>query len=83
MQEMLTADKIGGSYAKGWRIEKVDGSPVVNKWRHSGSLPGSGSRLVRYYNGFGWAITVNTGVADEYNDDFRKIPYTIIDNLSS
>ena len=27
IQEMLTADTFGGSYAKGWRIEKVGGKP--------------------------------------------------------
>ncbi len=48
-------------YGFGWLVRD---SANDQNWWHSGSLPGSMSLFVRAYNGFSWAVIVNTRPSD-------------------
>lgn len=52
--EMATPTLPGSGYAKGWQVNSA------GNWWHTGSLPGTGSILVRTSGGFCWAALVNT-----------------------
>ena len=51
---MTMPTKASGDYAKGWSVNKYD------NWWHGGSLPGTGTIMVRTHGGFCWAAFVNT-----------------------
>jgi CubicO group peptidase (beta-lactamase class C family) len=51
---MTTPSAASANYAKGWAVNKF------GNWWHNGSLPGSGTVMVRTSSGFCWAAFVNT-----------------------
>jgi CubicO group peptidase (beta-lactamase class C family) len=54
IRAMTMPTKAGPEYAKGWSVNKYD------NWWHGGSLPGTGTIMVRTHGGFCWAAFVNT-----------------------
>lgn len=56
--EMTTPSLAGSGYAKGWQVNSA------GNWWHTGSLPGTGSILVRTRSGFCWAALLNTRSLD-------------------
>ncbi len=59
IKTMTTASTANERYACGWSVN------TANNWWHNGSLPGTGSELVRANNGFSWAILANTRSGDK------------------
>jgi D-alanyl-D-alanine carboxypeptidase len=76
IKTMTTASSANERYACGWLVN------TANNWWHNGSLPGTGSELVRASNGFSWAILANTRSADANfaADMDRMIWYAVRDN---
>jgi hypothetical protein len=56
--EMTTPSLAGSSSAMGWQVNSA------GNWWHTGSLPGTGSILVRTQSGFCWAALLNTRSLD-------------------
>ena len=56
---MTTPSTANSGYAKGWAVNQS------NNWWHIGSLPGTGTILVRTSGGFCWAVLLNTRVNND------------------
>jgi hypothetical protein len=68
---MTTASTANSGYAKGWAVNRA------KNWWHTGSLPGTGSILVRTSGGFCWAILVNTRTGDPFFGDLDSLMWTV------
>ena len=72
IQTMSTPAEASPPYAKGWAINPAD------NWWHSGSLPGTGSILVRAHNGFCWAVVTNHRGKDTFGADLDLLTWWIL-----
>lgn len=75
IQEMVTPSAQNPNYAKGWGVNSA------GNWWHNGSLPGTGSIMVKASNGMSWVILTNTRSQDlnRYNTELDMLMWNILD----
>lgn len=76
IQEMVTASPQNRNYAKGWSVNNA------GHWWHNGSLPGSGTLMVRASNGFSWVILTNTRTQNlnAYMGDLDALMWNVLNS---
>lgn len=75
IEAMTTISAASGNYACGWHVNSS------RNWWHNGSLPGTGSELVRTSKGYNWAILVNTRSTDEgFFRDMDRLIWKAVNN---
>ena len=74
---MTTASRANPNYAKGWLVNNA------NNWWHNGSLPGTGSIMVRANNGLSWVVLVNTRDGGNYFSDMDSMMWDVVNGISS
>lgn len=78
LRQMTTPSLANQGYAKGWSVNKS------NNWWHMGSLPGTGSILVRTSSGFCWSVLVNTRSKNKgFNKALDQLPWDIVNGIGS
>jgi D-alanyl-D-alanine carboxypeptidase len=72
---MTTPSTANKNYACGWAVDSA------NNWWHGGSLPGTGSEMVRAHNGFCWAILLNTRTWQEnFPKDMHELIWHVVND---
>ena len=68
-------------YAKGWSVRPFAGDA---NWWHNGALPGTGTIVVRAYNGLMWAAFYNSRPADDsFFTDMDVAMWNAVDGVTS
>ena len=79
IQEMTKPSPQNQNYAKGWSVNSA------GHWWHAGSVPGTGTVLVRASNGFSWVILTNTRTQDtsRYMSELDTLMWNILNNSTN
>lgn len=72
---MTTPSAANAHYAKGWSVNEA------HNWWHTGSLPGTGSILVRAQNGFCWAVLTNHRAGGGFGSDLDRLTWRILERV--
>ena len=72
IRTMTTPPSVNKGYAKGWSVN------ASKNWWHGGSLPGTGTILVRTEGGYTWTILMNTrSKKNDFGKDMDRLPWNI------
>ena len=78
IRNMVQPSAANENYAKGWSVNQA------NNWWHMGSLPGTGTILVRTSRGFCWAVLANTRSSrDGYFKALDALPWKLVNGIAS
>jgi CubicO group peptidase (beta-lactamase class C family) len=78
IKQMTTPSTANPGYAKGWQVN------TVPNWWHTGSLPGTGTILVRTASGFTWSALLNTrSLNANFFSDLDNLMWKVVGEVKS